>query len=260
MEKTISKLILGLASLLNPRFKILAYHGVVKANPSLYEVNVKDFREQINTLRDYGYQVINLLSAVEMQKERRINGRVIVITFDDAHESVLENAIPILEEYHYTATLFIPTGLAGQLDNFSGGLGNKRIMNWSQLEMLHTRGFSMGSHTVHHYNMITLDPDSLQYEIDSSYEALVENFGLQKYFIAYPYGLLNEKVRDSVVASPFVGAVCYGSVLSNWEKTDAFLLKREKVLSTTTQAEFIKIINPDYDLSRAWRAIASKFF
>jgi peptidoglycan/xylan/chitin deacetylase (PgdA/CDA1 family) len=38
------------------------------------------------------------------------------VSFDDAHRSVLEHAVPVLPELVLTATLFVPTGYVGTSD------------------------------------------------------------------------------------------------------------------------------------------------
>ena len=256
-----NKFLAALASLTQPRFKILAYHGIPRHSHNLYEVGMEAFQLQMKIIKDNGFTVISLDEAVEKLKSGLSNQKVVVITFDDAHTNIFENAIPILKGYKYPATIFVPTGLAGKQDLFSdrNAVGND-IMTWTQLKDISGSGFFVGSHSVNHYNLNELGEAALKFEIDASYNALKKNIGDYNYFFAYPYGMLNARVRDSVSKSPFVGALCFGSVLSNWAETDIYQLKREKILSTISENEFIKIIDPKYDFSRAVSAYISKIF
>ncbi len=261
MKTFLNKLVLGVVSLQRPRFKILAYHGVVRENPDPYEVTVAMFRDQMRLMRDQGFQVFDLHHAVQNMQAGHIAQKSIVITFDDAHESILENAIPILTQYGFPATIFVPTGLVGKKDIFSDELCNqKNIMRWSELESLVESGISIGSHSVNHFDMTTLDKGYLVDEVMKSYYTLVDHFGKQAYYFAYPFGMLNEMVRDVLLVSPYVGGVCFGSVLSNWSKTDPYLIKREKILATTGLKDFIRIIDPGCDLKRACKAHGAKLF
>lgn len=256
MHNIVKKLSLGMRSLFMPRFKILAYHGVPKANPSLYEVSVAQLREQMKIISDQGFQVLDLDMALQQLQDGVLSKKTIVITFDDAHESIGEYAAPVLMEFCYPAAIFVPTGLTGKKDPSSGDHHHSRriVMTWEKLGQLKEMGFSMGSHSVSHCNLLTERIEIVKYEIEVSYRNLLDQFGQGKYYFAYPFGLLDKYVHGLVAASPYVGAVCFGSVLSNWIKTDPYLLKREKVLATTSRREFQMLINPAYDFIRALKA------
>lgn len=247
-----SKVLAALKSLTQPRFKILAYHGIPKRPSNLYEVGVEAFEAQMQLIADKGVTVIDLRDAVERMRTGTLSPKIVVITFDDAHTNIFENAIPILTRFKYPATIFVPTGLTGKHDVFSdrNAVGHD-IMTWTHLKEICDNGFFTGSHSVNHYNLNDLDQNSLRYEINASHAALTQNIGDIEYFFAYPYGMLNANVRRTVAESKFIGALCFGSVLSNWAETDIYQLKREKILSTTKEKEFVKIIDPQYDFSRA---------
>ena len=93
-----------------------------------------------------------------------------------------------------------------------------------------------------------------------SYKSLVEHFGRRDYYFAYPYGLLNDGIRGVALASPYAGALCFGSILSNWKQTDLYLLKREKILSSTSLNEFEGIIDPSNDLTRGLQVFFTRKF
>ncbi len=259
MKVLLDKTYKGLMSLISPRFKILAYHGVPKENPSDYEVPLSQFRDQMSILCDKGYNVLDLHRAVQNMFSGEILENTIVLTFDDAHESVYENAVPVLLKLGFTATIFVPTGLVGGVDNFSNdSFKVKKIMTWRMLQELIQEGFAIGSHSVTHRDLAELNSDELRHELDDSYRSLCECIGYHKYYFAYPYGLLNEIVLNTVRKSHYIGALCFGSVMSNWRKVDPFLLKRERVLADTGMAKFQRIIDPGQDLRRAIVAMVTK--
>jgi peptidoglycan/xylan/chitin deacetylase (PgdA/CDA1 family) len=61
---------------------------------------------------------------------------VIVLTYDDALESQLNNAVPQLEAAHLTATFFL-----------TGDINSQTIPRWRELSR---RGFELGNHTIFH--------------------------------------------------------------------------------------------------------------
>lgn len=254
-----NKIFSALKSLVKPRFKILAYHGVPKIPSNPYEVGVGAFKSHMRIIADKGFTVINLNDAIEKMRLGSLNQKIVVITFDDAHTNIYKNAIPILKEFKYPATIFVPTGLAGKQDIFSdlNAIGQD-IMTWTQLKDIIDSGFFVGSHSVNHYNLNDLDEIALNHEINVSYDDLKRNIGIYDYYFAYPYGMLNAKVRHFVSDSKFKGALCFGSVLSNWAETDIYQLKREKILSSTSEKEFARVIDPHYDFYRAVIAYFTK--
>lgn len=259
MQGALTKIAKCLRGSLASRLKILAYHGIPSGSPSHYDVKADVFRKQMEILCEQGYNVLGLDDGLKRLFDDRLPRNSLIITFDDAYESVLDNAIPVLLDFGYSATIFIPTGLVGKTRAYLDGNGyTERLMTWEQLLNLFEMGFSVGSHTVHHTNMLLLDRASCLDEISESHGSLVERFGPNRYYLAYPYGLVDVGVRDLVAASPYAGALCFGSILSNWAKTDRFMLKREKILSTTSLHDFRRLIDPSYDLGRAVKAVLAK--
>lgn len=261
MNSTITKALKGITSLLKPRFKIITYHGVPKSNPEDYEISLENFTNQMAYLSDEGYNVIPLHQAFLRLYNGTIGSKTVVITFDDGHESIWDNAIPILKQYSFPSTIFIPTGLVGKIDNTSEFRGlPRKISNWDTiLENYNNKGVSIGGHSVSHCNLCNLTNQELEEEIHASYEALSNQLGHNNYYFAYPFGLLNDNVKKTLENSKYCGALCFGSVLSNSQNTDPYLLKREKILSTTTITDFSKIIDINSDLPRAIKALQKKY-
>lgn len=260
MNSIITKSLKGLTSLFIARFKILTYHGVPKSNPEDYEVSLKNFSYQMKILSDKGFNVIPLHEAIRRLYDATIEPRTIVITFDDGHESIWENAIPLLKQYSFPSTVFIPTGLVGKVDTFSGFKGiPRKLADWQTISHNQQNNeVSIGGHSITHCNLCNLSKQELEVEINASYEELSNRLGQNNYYFAYPFGLLNESVKNAVENSNYCGALCFGSVLSNSQNTDPYLLKREKILSKTTDSEFFKIIDTKKDLPRALKAIYNK--
>ena len=56
----------------------------------------------------------NSRSIEEKEIERK---RSIVCTFDDGYSTLVQNVVPILEKYHFCATVFINTNMIGKGQN-----------------------------------------------------------------------------------------------------------------------------------------------
>lgn len=92
---------------------ILCYHGVSKADehlwhPALY-IPRSWFRQRLQTLRDFGYHVVPLSTALEQLNSGTLHGRTAVITFDDGWHDFYSEAWPELQSFGYPATVYQTT-------------------------------------------------------------------------------------------------------------------------------------------------------
>jgi peptidoglycan-N-acetylglucosamine deacetylase len=110
----------------------------------------------------------------------------ISLTFDDAMQSQLDNAAPILEKHHLTATFFVITG--------SSSTWLKRLEDWKRLV---AEGNEIGSHTMNHPCLLAeIEPHSQDYtpemmraEIQQSAREIIARLGTQRGLtFAYPCG------------------------------------------------------------------------
>jgi len=97
----------------NQSLLILCYHGVSKSdehlwNPRLY-IQPEVFRRRLETIREFGYEVLPLSAALRQMRERSLAAPTVVITFDDGWQDFHRLACPILREFNYPATVYQTT-------------------------------------------------------------------------------------------------------------------------------------------------------
>lgn len=95
------------------RLLILCYHGVSlrdehEWDPELF-VTPEFLRRRFQILRDGGYRVLPLGDAVRSMRRGTLPPRSVVLTFDDGFYNFLAAAVPVLEEFGYTATNYVST-------------------------------------------------------------------------------------------------------------------------------------------------------
>lgn len=105
----------ALGSRAGGRVGILAYHRVADLVAGLpaptMNVSPQRFREQVVGLLDRGFVVWPLRKVLRHAAQQEpIPPRTLVLTFDDAYESVYLNAWPVLESLRLPATVFVSTG------------------------------------------------------------------------------------------------------------------------------------------------------
>jgi tetratricopeptide (TPR) repeat protein len=87
---------------------ILLYHGLTPRERSDV-FKTAQFREQMEVLRREGYESITTADvAAAWQHKKRLPEKAVLITFDDGRFDSFENADPVLKEFGYNATMFVP--------------------------------------------------------------------------------------------------------------------------------------------------------
>lgn len=111
----------GFASPAPDSVNIIAYHRVVadieKAeSDAIYGlvVSTATFRKHCELLRK-SYNVVSLETArYFLDSRRKLTRPLAVITFDDGYLDFYEEAFPVLNEFGFPATVFLPTNFIGQ--------------------------------------------------------------------------------------------------------------------------------------------------
>ncbi len=171
------------------------------------------FREQMQWLKDHGYRGMTLGNA--LNSEFRIQNSEflpVVVTFDDGFQDFYTTAWPILQEFGFTATMYLPTAFIGDERRvFSPGTksatgnrqlaikppstihhppssnGSRACLTWSEVRELHTAGIEFGSHTVSHPKLTELSWPEIQSEIHDSKLEIENHLGVPCPAFAYPY-------------------------------------------------------------------------
>ena len=162
------------------RLVILYYHGL----PANYRLK---FARQMDLLK----RVACVLPA-SYRGDLPSDRRCVAITFDDAFQSVFDNAVPELAAHSFHATIFVPVGFVGRnprwaMEEDCSDL-DEVVMTTEQLRALSSSAISIGSHTTTHSSIIALDKRRARREIESSRYQLAELSGQNILTFSFPYG------------------------------------------------------------------------
>jgi peptidoglycan/xylan/chitin deacetylase (PgdA/CDA1 family) len=126
---------------------------------------------------------------------------LVAITFDDGFVSVLNNAVPILQKYGFTAAVCVPTGNLGEAPQWNLAENcydaDERVMDQQQLCQLDQEGFELLSHGVKHVPLAEIPDSELWSEVSHSKEQLEQVLGHQVGGISYPHGSWDERVCEA---------------------------------------------------------------
>lgn len=168
---------------------IIMYHSV-NAVTDRYSISSQTFEKQIRFIYEH-YPIIRL-SDIKTIIRQPVERRTVVITFDDAFNDFYEYAFPVLEKFGAPATLFVPTGFLGAINQWDypyNRCSKKTIMSEAQLrEIRQSKLVDIGAHTVNHFRMARLKREEMRYEAVTSKRTLEDKLSTKITMFAYPYG------------------------------------------------------------------------
>lgn len=212
---------------------ILLYHRIDESpTENQFYVSPEKFEEQMKLLHDWGYTTITTELLVQAIREgASLPPRPIILTFDDGHLNNYNIAYPIMKKYGFSGVLYI----VGQ---YMGTLG---YMNTNQIKEMAQEGWEVGSHSMNHLDLMTLNPQQLQYEIAESREYLESELGVSVRTFAYPFGNNNLTIVHLTYSAGYIAAVGTGYTY-NQGTYNLFALQRRGVKGTQDIYDFASFL------------------
>ena len=191
-----------------PGAVILGYHDVVRHPPlpggHRLTVTADQLRSHIKLLQRLGFTIVNL-GELTTDLAASAAKRLAALTFDDALTGVAEVAVPILAEFGVPATVFATTEAPGSPPSWWPGA--RATLTADELAGLAAAGIVIGSHSVTHRSLVTLDDAALQDELVASRHWLQQVSGQPVELFAYPSGHHDGRVRAALAGAGY-GAAC----------------------------------------------------
>lgn len=157
------------------------------------DYNKDGFRKLLRSIYDKG---IRLCSARDYFAAS-IKDNLVVCTFDDGYENVFNNALPVMKELGFTATVYICPDLIGKNNDWNHKDEiNRWHMTHDMLMDLVSEGWEIGSHGLSHINLRRLSESELDINLIES-KKMLEQYGNIESF-CYPYGSFNEFIKTKV--------------------------------------------------------------
>jgi peptidoglycan/xylan/chitin deacetylase (PgdA/CDA1 family) len=149
----------------------------------------------------------------------------VALTFDDGYADAYDAALPVLQQHGFQATFYIVTNFVGQ----------PGYMSWEQVAALNTAGMEIGSHTLDHPSLTTLDVGELSRQVSESRQVLEQRLGIVVTSFCYPVGIYDWITIDYVRAAGYTNAVT-----TRWDSdySDPLALPRRRIGGGKTAEEF----------------------
>jgi peptidoglycan/xylan/chitin deacetylase (PgdA/CDA1 family) len=192
---------------------VLMYHAIAPGadDPNKICVSAETFEDQMLYLKRRnlrGVSMNELMRAVRQGSARGLVG----LTFDDGYENFLRAALPVLEQFGFTATVFVVGGMLGGRNSWDRA-PRMRLLDACGMREAAARGAEIGAHGTHHLRLSRLDPVSLREEVEAARRILGEILGRRVEGLCYPYGDLNSQVVRAVREAGYAYACGYKTEL-----------------------------------------------
>lgn len=213
--------------------KILAYHRILPEARNALSVHTRDFEKHIRFFIKNGWECLTLreLSDLYLKKNRKLDRKIFVITFDDGYRNNYEHAYPILRKYGIRATIFLTVDYIGKHKPFywdkshlPGIITDDYPLDWDEVCEMKKYGIEFGSHTLTHLELANIRLDDARRQICESKAILDSKLSQNTVSFCYPKGSMNENICRLVKEANYEIAVITPPVAGIEEAN--FTLKR----------------------------------
>lgn len=157
---------------------------------------VSVFTDFVNYVHKCGYALCSMKQYVESTDEERKH--LIVCTFDDGYSNLVTIVKPILDNFNYTATVYICTELIDKDNTWNcKDAMHRKHLSLDEIRILNSARWEIASHGVTHRNLLKLSDEELDYELSTSKMFLDKLVGYSLTY-AYPYGANNKFIQQCV--------------------------------------------------------------
>jgi peptidoglycan/xylan/chitin deacetylase (PgdA/CDA1 family) len=217
------------------------------------------FAAQLRLLRRSGFTTLRFGDyAAAVTSGDPLPERSVVLTFDDGYADFCEQALPLLDENGFTATVFVTTGWLADAGRDAAGSALDRMLSRRQVREVARAGVEIGGHSHSHAQLDQISGPALQQELEFSKELLQNEVEAPVTSLAYPFGYSSGRVRDAVAAAGYRHAAAVVNRLSP-PQPDPLALPRLTIRRSTDLDTFGRVVRAE-DIGRLYavdRALTS---
>ena len=168
-----------------------------------------------------------------------------VLTFDDGYADFHSQALPLLERYGFSATVFVTTGWVAENGGRPAAPPPGPMLTWSQIEEASGCGIEFAAHSSTHPQLDRLSEPTLPRGTDFEQgRSSRTGWASPVTGLAYPFGYSNSKVREAARQLTYGYGCAVRNAMAGAE-SDLFALPRLTVARSTTMAVFRQLVHGD---------------
>ena len=185
------------------------------------------FRQGLARLHARGYRTIPLAQAVACVRQRQpFPDRAFVLTFDDGYQTVYTQALPVLQRYGMSATVFVTLGAAelGESAARRPPFEGRPMLSWLEMREMQQAGIEFGAHTLTHPDLTRLPAERIRIEMTGSKDHIEHALGKPVKSFAYPFGRYDARSRE--MAAEYFSCACGDTLGLLSARSDPYALER----------------------------------
>jgi|GEM_PF-119892 len=234
---------------------VLLYHRVI-SDPSLAGkhgtyVTTRQLEAHLEYLHKNNYTPITFedLSMIDrFDKDKKY----VILTFDDGYEDNYTLLFPMLKKFNFRAVIFMVTGKKENTWDYLDEGRTFPLLERAQILEMNKYGIEFGAHTMNHVDLTKVEVAEARQEIEGSREALEDILGKKVTAFAYPYGSVNDTVKELVKKAGFkYGIATVIGPLAIHE--DTFNIRRIVTHPDTNLSRFARKVKGNYLYRKAKR-------
>ena len=240
---------------------VIMYHRVVNDESEggvhgTY-ITAKKFDEHMKYLKEKNYEPITFKELLKLNYRNRFNNgkKYIILTFDDGYEDNYKIAFPILKKYQFNCIIYLVSHLNYNKWDVEVPENPEKefpLMTWDMIKEMQEYGIEFGGHTMTHQKLAHIPFEQAKEEITKSTEFLEEKLGEKLVCFAYPYGDLNEEVKEFVKETGYSFAVATDSGDLSFSE-DLFQIRRIGIFPTNNMLSFKRKVHGNYNFIKLRR-------
>jgi peptidoglycan/xylan/chitin deacetylase (PgdA/CDA1 family)/glycosyltransferase involved in cell wall biosynthesis len=227
---------------------VLLYHRVIN-DPSLAGkhgtyVTTKQLEAHLEYLHKNNYTPISF-EDLSMINRFDKDKKYVILTFDDGYEDNYTLLFPMLKKFNFKAVIFMVTGKKENTWDYLDEGRTFPLLERSQILEMNKYGIEFGAHTMNHVDLTKVEVSEAKQEIEGSKQTLEQLLGKEVTAFAYPYGSVNETIKELVKKAGFkYGISTVVGPLAIHE--DIFNIRRIIAHPDTNLSRFARKVKGDY--------------
>lgn len=240
---------------------VIMYHKVVNDESEggvhgTY-ITAEKFDKHMKYLKENNYEPITFKELLKLNYRNRFNNgkKYIILTFDDGYEDNYKIAFPILKKYQFKCIIYLVSHLNYNKWDVEVPENPEKefaLMSWDMIKEMQEYGIEFGGHTMTHQKLAHIPFEQAKEEITKSTEFLEEKLGEKLVCFAYPYGDLNEEVKEFVRECGYSFAVATDSGDLSFSE-DLFQIRRIGIFPTNNMLSFKRKVQGNYNFIKLRR-------
>jgi peptidoglycan/xylan/chitin deacetylase (PgdA/CDA1 family) len=234
--------------------RMFLYHRVSDDADAL-ALHPAKFRAQMEHLAAQGFRGLDAVTALDRLYAGELEPNHVALTFDDGFKDIEENALGVLADLGFSATVFVATDVIDGTARYLWAPEGARLLSWPDIARLDADGvLRFEPHTLTHPNLTKLGDRECRHEIEGSKHALEEQLGRETQAFCYPGGFVGRRERDLTEESGFrYGITCEPGL--NTRGTDPQLIHRVQIDRTDGLFDFAAKARGSHDRGLPLRSL-----